>query len=154
MKPGMVTSWGISSGREPVPSREPPLPTGGRPPKLLDQVRLKIRTLHYSPRTEKTYVHWIRQYIRFHGLKHPKFLGEKEIGRFLSSLATEGRVSSSKQNQALNAVLFLYRKVLGKEIPWIEGVDRAKRPAAFRWFCPARRCWQFWAVWRALPVSW
>ncbi|MBI4160814.1 MAG: integron integrase, partial [Acidobacteria bacterium] len=101
---------------------------GPRPPKLLDQVRLRIRARHYSPATEKTYLHWIRRFIRFHGLKHPAAMGEEEIGRFLSALAERGKVSASTQNQALSAILFLYREVLDQKIRWVEGVVRAKRP--------------------------
>ncbi|HEY3303021.1 MAG TPA: integron integrase [Candidatus Binatia bacterium] len=97
-------------------------------PKLLDQVRHAIRIRHYSPRTEETYVHWIKRFIFFHNKRHPVEMGEKEIARFLSSLATDSHVSASTQNQALNAVLFLYREVLRKEIGYVEGVVRAKRP--------------------------
>ena len=97
-------------------------------PKLLDQVRQAIRTRHYSYRTEKAYVHWIKRYILFHNKRHPLEMAEPEIGQFLSSLATEGRVSASTQNQAFNALLFLYKDVLGKKIGFIEGVVRAKRP--------------------------
>lgn len=99
------------------------------PPRLLDRVRAAVRTRHYSIRTEKAYVHWIRRYILFHGKQHPETLGAEEIGRFLSALAVEGRVAASTQNQALSALLFLYRDVLKQELPWIDGVVRAKRPA-------------------------
>jgi len=97
-------------------------------PKLLDQVRQAIRRRHYSDRTEKAYTHWIKRYIFFHNKRHPLEMAESEIARFLSSLATEGRVSASTQNQALNALLFLYHEVLSKEIGLINGVVRAKRP--------------------------
>ena len=97
-------------------------------PKLLDQVRQAIRTRHYSYRTEKAYVHWIKRFIFFHDKRHPVEMGETEIGRFLSSLATEGRVSASTQNQALNALLFLYKEILEKKIGLIQGVVRANRP--------------------------
>lgn len=96
--------------------------------KLLDQVRQAIRTRHYSPKTEKAYVHWIRRFIFFHNKRHPVEMGEEEIGRFLSSLATEGHVSASTQNQALNALLFLYKELLNKQIGFVDGVVRAKRP--------------------------
>jgi integron integrase len=102
--------------------------TGAPKPKLLDQVREAIRTRHYSPRTEKSYVHWIKRLIFFHGKRHPAEMGENEIAQFLSSLASELHVSASTQNQALNAILFLYREVLRKEIGYINGVVRAKRP--------------------------
>jgi integrase len=94
---------------------------------LLDQVRQAIRTRHYSPRTEETYVHWIKRFIYFHGKRHPAEMAEAEIARFLSNLATESHVSASTQNQALNALLFLYREVLRKEIGYVDGVIRAKR---------------------------
>ena len=103
-------------------------PTGRSKPKLLDQVREAIRTRHYSPKTEESYVHWIKRFIFFHNKRHPIEVGEKEIAEFLSSLASDLHVSASTQNQALNAILFLYREVLRKEIGYINGVVRAKRP--------------------------
>jgi len=96
-------------------------------PKLLDQVRQAIRTRHYSPKTEDSYVHWIKRFIFFHNKRHPAEMAEPEIARFLSNLATELRVSGSTQNQALNALLFLYHQVLGKEIGYVNGVVRAKK---------------------------
>jgi integron integrase len=95
-------------------------------PKLLDRVREEIRARHYSRRTEEAYVHWIRRYIRFHGLRHPSELGSPEIGAFLSWLAVERHVAASTQNQAFSAVLFLYREVLHQEIGHIEHVPHAK----------------------------
>lgn len=103
------------------------LPTTPKP-KLLDQVREAIRMRHYSPKTEESYVHWIKRFIFFHNKRHPAEMGEKEIAQFLSSLASQLHVSASTQNQALNAILFLYREVLRKEIGYIDGVVRAKRP--------------------------
>lgn len=100
----------------------------GGPRRLLDQVRDRLRTLHYSPRTEDAYVGWIRQYILFHGKRHPRELGVAEVEAFLTGLATQRRVSASTQNQALCALLFLYRRVLGVEIGWVDGVTRAKQP--------------------------
>src|SRR5256712_12900481 len=97
-------------------------------PKLLDQVRQAIRTRHYSYRTEKAYVQWIKRFIFFHNKRHPAEMAEAEIGRFLSSLATDGHVSASTQNQALNALLFLYKELLEKKIGLIHGVVRANRP--------------------------
>jgi integron integrase len=97
-------------------------------PKLLDQVRQAIRTRHYSPRTEETYVHWIKRFIFFNNKRHPAEMGEKEIAQFLSSLASAQHVSASTQNQALNAILFLYRHVLNKDIGYVDGVVRANRP--------------------------
>ncbi len=104
-----------------------PLPSTGKP-KLLEQVRQVIRKRHYSDRTEKAYVHWIKRYILFHNKRHPLEMAEPEIAQFLSSLATEGCVSASTQNQAFNALLFLYHEVLSKKIGLIDGVVRAKRP--------------------------
>jgi integrase len=97
-------------------------------PRLLDQIRGAIRIRHYSRRTEAAYVGWIRRFIFFHGKRHPAEMGAEEITRFLSSLATEGRVSASTQNQALSAILFLYREVLNRDVPWLNDPVRAKRP--------------------------
>ena len=88
-----------------------------------------IRTRHLSPRTEEAYVFWIRRYVLFHGKRHPAELGGAEVTRFLSHLAVAARVSASTQNQALSALLFLYRRVLHIDLPWLEGLVRAKRPA-------------------------
>ena len=104
-------------------------PPGPGAPKLLDQVRARIRTKHFSLRTEDAYVHWIRRYIVFHGKRHPREMGAAEVEAFLSHLAVERAVSSSTQNQALAALLFLYKEVLGVQLPWLEGLTRAKRPA-------------------------
>jgi integron integrase len=97
-------------------------------PKLLDQVRQAIRTRHFSPKTEESYVHWIKRFIFFHNKRHPAQMGESEIAQFLSSLASDAHVSASTQNQALNALLFLYREILKKSIGYVNGVVRAKRP--------------------------
>src|SRR5258708_21419793 len=91
-----------------------------QPPRLLDRVRQAIRARHYSRRTEKAYVWWIKRYIFFHGKRHPDELGSAEIVQFLSSLATRGHVSASTQNQAFSALLFLYREVLGRELAGLE----------------------------------
>lgn len=80
-------------------------------PKLLVQVRLAIRRRHYSRRTEEAYVHWVRRFVRFHGLRHPAEMGAAEVTEFLTHLATARRVSASTQNQAASALLFLYRQV-------------------------------------------
>jgi site-specific recombinase XerD len=109
------------------PPRAVPFPEGSRP-KLLDQVRHTIRMRHYSRRTETTYVHWIRRFIVFHHKKHPSTMGAPAITAFLSWLATGQRVSSSTQNQALGALLFLYRHVLRIEVGAIDQVPRAKLP--------------------------
>ena len=96
--------------------------------KLLDQVRDVIRKKHYSLRTEQAYVDWIKRYIFFHNKRHPKEMGAPEIARFISHLATERRVAASTQNQAFNALIFLYRQVLGIEVGDIGKTERAKKP--------------------------
>lgn len=104
-------------------------PPASRAPRLLDRVRDAVRARHYSRRTEKAYVGWIRRYIIFHGKRHPAEMGAPEVTRFLSSLAVQGNVAASTQNQALSALLFLYRDVLEQDLPWLDEVVRAKRPA-------------------------
>ena len=104
-------------------------PPGAPKPRLLDRVRAATRARHYSRRTEKAYVAWIRRYILFHGKRHPMEMGGPEVTRFLTSLAVDGHVAGSTQNQALSALLFLYREVLGQELPWLDNVVRAKRTA-------------------------
>jgi len=103
-------------------------PSGEKKPKLLDQVREAIRTKHYSPRTEEAYVQWIKRFIFFHNKRHPAEMGELEINQFLSHLAVKGNVASSTQNQALSAILFLYRDVLGRQVGDIGSVMWAKKP--------------------------
>ncbi len=103
-------------------------PAGPRPPRLLDRVRAAARIRHYSPRTEDAYVAWIRRYILFHGKRHPSEMGAPEVTRFLTSLAVNGRVAASTQNQALSALLFLYKEVLELDLPWLDGIVRARRP--------------------------
>jgi site-specific recombinase XerD len=98
-------------------------------PKLLDRVRTELRMRHLSRRTEKSYVGWIRRFILFNGKRHPSELGPAEMTAFLSALATRDRVASSTQNQALAALLFLYRAVLGRDVPWLREIVRAKMPA-------------------------
>jgi len=99
-----------------------------REPRLLDQVHVAIRARHYSRRTEKSYVRWILRFILFNGKRHPADMGEREITSFLSMLATRRKVSASTQNQALSAILFLYRVVLQQEFDWLDGIVKAKRP--------------------------
>jgi integron integrase len=100
-----------------------------RGPKLLAQVRQAIRVRHYSRRTEEAYVWWVRRFIRYCGMRHPRDLGPAEVSRFLSSLATDRRVAASTQNQALAALVFLYGEVLQVPVGWLEALVRAKRPA-------------------------
>ena len=104
------------------------IPPVSAAPKLLDQLRHQIRRLHYSIRTEDAYVYWVRWFIRFHGLRHPREMGAPEVEAFLTYLAVERKVSASTQNQALSAILFLYREVLKVELPWLDNVVKAKRP--------------------------
>ncbi len=103
------------------------LPDDG-PPRLLRQLRDRIRLRHYSLRTERTYAHWVRRFIAHSGMRHPRHLGAAEVTAFLSSLATERNVAASTQNQALSAILFLYKEVLRVELPWLDEVRRAKKP--------------------------
>jgi integron integrase len=97
-------------------------------PPLLTQLRRAIRTRHYSPRTEEAYVQWVRRFIRFCGTRHPRELGPGDVSRFLSSLAVDANVSASTQNQALAAIVFLYREVLNMPVGWLNALVRAKRP--------------------------
>lgn len=97
-------------------------------PRLMDQVRGALRVHHYSLRTEQSYLHWIKRFILFHGKRHPREMGEEEISAFLTYLAVKKDVAASTQNQALSAILFLYKKVLGLELAWLDNVTRAKRP--------------------------
>jgi integron integrase len=105
-----------------------PSPEPGKP-KLLAQVREVIRLKHYSLRTEKTYVDWIKRFILFHGKRHPQTMGAEEVRRFLSDLASQRDVAASTQNQAFSALLFLYKEVLKQELPWIDDIQRVRRPA-------------------------
>jgi integron integrase len=108
--------------------QEPSNTISGRPPKLLDQVRDKIRLKHYSIRTEQAYTDWIKRYILYFGKRHPREMGAPEVERFLTHLAVNGRVSASTQNQARCALLFLYKEVLAVELPWLDNVEQAKAP--------------------------
>ncbi len=96
-------------------------------PKLLDRMRALLRTKHYSIRTEDAYVQWARRFILYSGKRHPSSMGGPEINEFLSHLAVDRNVSASTQNQALCAILFLYRGVLGDEVPWLSDLVRAER---------------------------
>lgn len=97
--------------------------------KLLDEVRDLARVRHYSLRTEQAYVNWIRRFILFHNKRHPAEMGEREVTQFLSHLARDRKVSASTQNQALSAILFLYKDVLKQPLPWLDKVERAKKPS-------------------------
>jgi len=104
----------------------------GNPPlqsiRLLDQVRERIRYLHYSLNTEKIYAYWIRCFICWHQMKHPRDMGTPQLEAFLSMLATQRKVSASTHNQALSALLFLYREVLDIELPWLDNIHRPSTP--------------------------
>lgn len=100
----------------------------GRPLRLLEQVTERCRVRHYSLRTEQVYRQWVKRFILANGKRHPRELGAMEVEAFLSRLATDGDVAANTQNQALSALLFLYREVLGVELPWMQSVVRAKRP--------------------------
>jgi integron integrase len=106
-----------------------PLQGQDRKVKLLDRVREASRFKHYSVRTEQAYVDWIKRFILFHGKRHPATMGAEEVRGFLNHLASTANVAASTQNQAFSALLFLYREVLRQELPWIDDVERAKRPA-------------------------
>jgi integron integrase len=97
-------------------------------PRLLDRLRDAIRSRHYSRRTEEAYVHWTKRFIYFSGKRHPSQLREADVTAFLNHLATERNVAASTQNQALSALLFLYKEALGEELDWLDGLVRAKRP--------------------------
>lgn len=96
------------------------------PPRLLDQLRDRLRSLHYAMRTEQAYVDWARRFILHHGKRHPLEMGAPEVERFLTSLAVDRHVSAGTQNQARSALLFLYREVLGVQLPWLNEVTAAK----------------------------
>lgn len=100
--------------------------TAGHPPRLMDRVRETMRVAHYALSTERSYCHWILAYIRHHGLRHPAEMGAAEVEAFLSHLATRRDVSAGTQNQAMHALLYLYRNVLGIQLPWLEGITRAR----------------------------
>jgi site-specific recombinase XerD len=119
--PGWAVTTIVADRRD--PDNQP------RSPRLLDQVRAAIRVRGYSRRTEKAYVAWVRRFVRFHGTRHPCELGEAEVTRFLTHLAVDRKVSASTQNQALSALLFLYRDVLRKELSWLDDVVQARQPA-------------------------
>jgi integron integrase len=102
---------------------------GSAPPRLLDLLRLQIRYMHYSLQTERAYVHWVRAFIRFHGLRHPAELSGAEVESFLSWLASERQVAPATHKQALSALLFLYQKVLGQRVPWMDEIGRPQRQA-------------------------
>jgi integron integrase len=102
--------------------------SGKTTPRLLDQVREKIRLKHYSIRTEQAYMDWVRRFILFHNERHPSSMGAQEVEQFLTHLAVQGQVAASTQNQAKSALLFLYREVLNNELPWLDNIEKANTP--------------------------
>ena len=116
-------------------------PAGAPKPRLLDRVREAIAARHYTHRTEKAYIHWIKRYTFFHGKRHPNEMGAAEVTAFLTSLAVHDNVAASTQNQALSALLFLYREVLGVELPWLDDVIRATRPQHLPVAASSRLMW-------------
>ena len=99
--------------------------SGHKKVKLLDQIRLVLRSRHYSRRTEQTYCQWVKRFVLFHNLRHPSKMAEPEINAFLTHLAINKKVSASTQNQALSALLFLYKHVLNREVGKLGEVTRA-----------------------------
>jgi site-specific recombinase XerD len=142
--------------REKIGVTMPILTSPPRPdkPKLLDQVRDVMRRKHYSIRTEQSYIDWIRRFILFHGKRHPAQMAEAEVTAFLTHLARDGGVAASTQNQALSALLFLYKEVLKQELGWLENVERAKKPARLPVVLTRRKCEKFFSPCTALRASW
>ncbi|MBA3882160.1 MAG: integron integrase [Chthoniobacterales bacterium] len=121
----MRSGW-LKSG--PVASVNSAAAAPQSPPRLLNAVRATLRLEHYSERTETTYIDWIKRFILFHGKRHPKEMGADEVRAFLTYLAVEKNVAASTQNQALSALLFLYRVVLQQKLPWVDQFERVQRP--------------------------
>ena len=121
MTPSVQASLGNGAG--------PPCAASASPRRLLDQLRERIRYLHCSIRTEDAHVHWVRAFVRFHGLRHPRQMGASEVQAFLSWLAVERHVSVSTHRQALSALLFLYQQVFGLRSPWMDEMQRPQRKA-------------------------
>jgi site-specific recombinase XerD len=117
--------------------------------RLVERVREEIRARHYSRRTEKAYWHWIRRFIFFHGKRHPASMGAAEVSAFLSWLAASRNVAAATQNQALSALLFLYRHVLGVALPWLDDLVRAQRPVRLPACSRRPRCGGCSGTWKA-----
>ena len=134
--PDSVAGQSPGSSADPTPfptlhasnESEESSPNATRPPKLLERVRREIRARHYSIRTESAYIDWTRRFVHFHENRHPKDMGAKEVGDFLSHLASDRAVSASTQNQAKSALLFLYAQVLQQDLPWLDEVVTAQTP--------------------------
>jgi len=123
-----AAAYATAHERLPSPGVAEAGPGAAPKPRLLDRMREALRLRRYSRRTEEVYVAWARRFILFHGKRHPSELGAPEVTGFLTSLAVDGHVAASTQNQALSALLFLYREVLDVELPWLDNVVRARRP--------------------------
>lgn len=117
----------MNSGNHPPKLAVAPASTSSRPPCLLDLLRERIRYKHYSLRTERAYVHWVRAFIRQQGMRHPRDMGAAEVEQFLCWLANERNVAPSTHNQAVSALLFLYREVLDIDLPWMNEIGRPKK---------------------------
>jgi integron integrase len=113
-----------------------------RPLTLVGQYRRVIRLRHYSRRTEVAYIAWVRRFVRFHGMQHPRAMNPAHVRDFLSHLSIKEKVSASTQNQALAALLFLYRDVLRMPLPWLHGIERAKRPHRLPTVLTREEAWQ------------
>jgi integron integrase len=124
-----VSTWSPAAGTSAPWIAAESSPPRSQGPRLLDRVRGALRVRHYSRRTEIAYTRWIGRFIGFHHKRHPAGMGQAEVTAFLTSLAVDRHLSPSAQNQALSALLFLYREVLGQELPWLGDVVRASRPA-------------------------
>ena len=122
--PAQRPSGAVAATRSPSAAPTP----AKQQPKLLDRLREALRSRHYSRRTEQCYCHWVKRFIFFHHVRHPAEMAEPEINAFLTHLAIKERVSASTQNQALSALLFLYRRVLWREIGTLDGLIRARKP--------------------------
>ena len=117
-----VHPYSITSPHNVDASAEPAL----QPPRLLDEVRRVIRACHYSLSTEEQYVHWVRSYVRYHRMRHPREMGAAEVEAYLTHLAADRHVAPATHRQALSALLFLYRKVLGPDLPWLAEIGRPR----------------------------
>jgi len=124
------------------------------PIRLLDQLRTALRSRHYSRRTERAYCLWVRRFIRFHDLRHPADMAEPEINAFLTHLAVTDKVSASTQNQALSALLFLYRHVVGRQVGELQGVVRARVPSHVPVVLTRTRCAPSWRTSTANLACW
>jgi site-specific recombinase XerD len=125
---GAIAYLPVSAGAAGLPAVHEPTPDGPPKPCLLDRVRKGVRARHYSRRTEKAHVGWTKRFVLFHGKRHPAEMGAPEVSRFLTSMAVERHVAASTQNQALGALLFLYKEVLDQDMPWLDDLVQARRP--------------------------